>query len=94
MIQGRALDVSAQGHWAKGDVHDALRYATRAIELEPYREAAYVRLMRIQADVGNRAEALLVYERFRQRLLDDLGVPPGPEAEAAHTALLRVDVSR
>jgi DNA-binding SARP family transcriptional activator len=88
---GRAVDVSARGYRALGNMREAVRMATRAIEIEPYRESAYVTLMQIHLDNGDRAEALRVYERCRTRLRDELGVPPGPEAEAAHRGALHAD---
>ena len=38
---------------------------------------------------GNVAEALLVFERLRVRLRDDLGAVPGSEVQALHSRLLR-----
>jgi DNA-binding SARP family transcriptional activator len=37
---------------------------------------------------GNRAEALLVHDRLRTLLRDELGIPPGPEVQAVHARLL------
>jgi len=37
---------------------------------------------------GNRAEALLVYERLRTVLRDELGSAPGPQSQALHARLL------
>jgi predicted ATPase/DNA-binding SARP family transcriptional activator len=38
---------------------------------------------------GRQADALAAYERVRARLADELGVPPSPELQAAHLAVLR-----
>jgi SARP family transcriptional regulator, regulator of embCAB operon len=37
---------------------------------------------------GNVAEALLVYDRLRVLLRDDLGVPPSPAVQAVYRRLL------
>jgi DNA-binding SARP family transcriptional activator len=60
------------------------------IELEPYREAAYVLLMRAHAAAGGRARALQSYERLRALLADELGVSPSPVSEAAYLEILRM----
>ena len=43
---------------------------------------------------GRDTEALLVYERTRETLADELGVSPSPELSALHTALLRGELGR
>ena len=62
--------------------------ATEAVALEPYREHAYLQLIRAQAAAGNRAEALHTYERCRRLLAEELGVSPSPQTEAAYLAAL------
>ena len=52
--------------------------------------------MRAHAAVGNRAEALRVYERCRSLLSEELGVPPSSQTEAVYldiltAVLIRVD---
>ena len=58
------------------------------MELEPFRESGYRRLMEAYAAAGDRAESLRVYERCRRLLADELGAYPSPETEAAYRALL------
>lgn len=41
---------------------------------------------------GRRAEALDCYATTRRRLADELGIDPGAELRAVHTAVLRGDV--
>jgi hypothetical protein len=52
-------------------------------------EVVLLRLMLAHAAAGNRASALLVYERCRARLADDLGTSPGAAIQALHLDLLR-----
>ena len=49
----------------------------RLISRSPFRETGYSLLMRALFAQGNAAEALLVYERLRRLLYDELGtIPP------------------
>ena len=52
------------------------------IELEPFRETGWQRLIRALADGGNRAEALRAYTQCKKLLADELGIAPSPETEA------------
>jgi SARP family transcriptional regulator, regulator of embCAB operon len=67
----------------------AVRHAKEAVAIEPFRETSYQLLMRAHAAVGNRAEALRVYERCRSLLSEELGVPPSPQTEAVYLDILR-----
>jgi LuxR family maltose regulon positive regulatory protein len=59
----------------------------RAIEAEPLAEVLYQRLMAAYSRLGQRAEALLVYQRCRLALLSNLGVSPCPETQALYSML-------
>jgi len=65
----------------------AIQHAEEILEVEPYRETAYQELMRLHATMGNRAEALRVFERCRTRLRSELGTTPSPETEAVWRAI-------
>ena len=67
----------------------AVKHAREAVALEPFRETSYQLLMRAHAAVGNRAEALRVYERCRNLLSEELGVHPSPQTEAVYLEILR-----
>jgi SARP family transcriptional regulator, regulator of embCAB operon len=67
----------------------AVRHAREAVALEPFRETSYQLLMRAHAAVGNRAEALRVYERCRSLFSEELGVSPSPQTEAVYLEILR-----
>lgn len=54
----------------------------------PLREAFYEQLMVAMCLAGRRAEALEVYRRARRVLIDQLGIPPGPQLRAAQQAIL------
>ncbi len=67
---------------------NADRAAHRLVEREPFRESGYAMLMEVHAARGDIAEALLVYERLRVLLRDELGIPPSARVAALHDRLL------
>ncbi|HET6952815.1 MAG TPA: AAA family ATPase, partial [Acidimicrobiales bacterium] len=83
-----ALELTGQAAAASGDVETALAAAEEAVRRAPLRESAHRTLLTALAAAGNRAEALLAYQRLRRSLADELGVDPSPETEAAYLALL------
>ncbi|WP_433712932.1 BTAD domain-containing putative transcriptional regulator [Nocardia sp. CA-084685] len=62
---------------------------TELVARHPVRERLIAALMRALAAAGRGAEALIVYQRAREVLADELGVDPAPELSALHIALLR-----
>jgi DNA-binding SARP family transcriptional activator len=60
----------------------------RLIELAPYRETGYQILIEALERNSNTAEALLVYDRLRVLLRDELGIAPSPDLQSVHRRLL------
>jgi predicted ATPase/DNA-binding SARP family transcriptional activator len=67
---------------------------TDLVAAHPVRERLVAALMRAFVATGRDTEALLVYERMRETLADELGVDPSPELSALHVALLRGELGR
>lgn len=84
----RGLDVLAQVSVVNGEAALALQYAGEAVDVEPFRETGYQRLMRLHAEMGNRGEALRVFARLRELLRDELGTSPSPQTEAVYLQIL------
>ena len=84
----RALDCITDAALSLGYPEAATAAASEAVALEPYREHAYLQLIRAHAASGNRAEALHTFERCRRLLAEELGVSPSPQTEAAYLAAL------
>ena len=71
-----ALESLADRLIAAGLYCDAARAALAAISAEPLRESAQARLLRVHLAEGNQSEALRAFERYREQLLDELGLEP------------------
>jgi ABC-type transport system substrate-binding protein/DNA-binding SARP family transcriptional activator len=87
-IRVHALSVLAESCIRLGDAHEAARWASELVALEPFRESGYRQLMQAHVAAGNRAEALRVYDRCRRLLAEELGTYPSPETEAVYRGLL------
>ena len=73
---------------AAGAAVEVLRMLEQWVAESPLDEAAHALLIRALHRTGQRWQAFDVYRSVRRRLVDDLGVEPGPELAAAHTAAL------
>jgi DNA-binding SARP family transcriptional activator len=90
-IRLRALECVAEaGVGLGGPELAATERAGRAlIETSPLRESGYVYVMRALMARQNVAEAMLVYDRLRTALRDELGIAPSPRVQALHAELLQ-----
>ena len=71
-----------------GDLAGAVRAARRRVQLQPLEEAGYRTLMRLQADVGDRAGAVSTYHHCASVLERELGIAPDAETRAAFQRLM------
>ena len=87
----RSLECVAAGALAIGgpELAAAERSAKRLTQLAPYRESGYRLLIQALAARESVAEALLVYERLRQILRDELGASPSAATRALQHQLLK-----
>ena len=87
----RALECVAEaGMGLGGPELAATERAGRAlIEVSPFRESGYMHLMRALVARDETAEALLVYDRLRTSLRDELGVSPSARMQELHAQLLQ-----
>jgi DNA-binding SARP family transcriptional activator len=93
-VRVRALEALCEARMAEGRAGEAATVATELVELDQFNEPAHRLLVTALARGGNRAQALLAYERCRRLLADELGVDPSPETKTTYIALLTVDVPR
>lgn len=83
-LRRRALDNLtglAERRRAAGDLEAALHAAERAVELDPYAEELYQRVMSLYRELGRRDGARRTYEALETRLRD-LGVTPNARSRA------------
>jgi DNA-binding SARP family transcriptional activator len=73
---------------AAGDHDGAAALAEQALADDPYDEVVLRALMQAHLSARRPASALGVYARVRERLAEDLGVPPTAETEALHARAL------
>jgi len=90
-LRVRAIEAYAGAALGVGgtELAAATRAGRRLVELEPYRESGYRILMEALDREGNAAEAVLVYDRLRTLLREELGVTPSPATQQLHRRLLR-----
>ncbi len=74
-----ALAAAASRCERDGAIAKGLAYTQRLIESDPLAEHSQRRLMRLHYLRGDRAAAIAAFERFEQRLKDDLGTRPSAE---------------
>jgi DNA-binding SARP family transcriptional activator len=85
----RGCLVAARAAHDIGDHEAAVEFAGRALEVDPLTEAAWLVRMRSLAQTSQPLEALRCYSQMRRVLAEELGVEPGPEAQALYMSLLR-----
>jgi DNA-binding SARP family transcriptional activator len=85
----RSLELLADVSLRLGDPTAAVRFAKLSEEIQPFRESAYEREMRAEMQMGNRAEALQIYERLRRLLADELGADPSSSLQAVFLEALQ-----
>jgi DNA-binding SARP family transcriptional activator/predicted ATPase len=82
-----ALVVLADFYEQRGEFGLARQMTQRQVIMESWREEAHRQLIRLLAREGLRSAALAQYERCRQALLAELGVPPTNETVELYVAI-------
>lgn len=72
-----------------GHAADVVRELGPLIAEHPHREGLRARLVMALAASGRQVDALAAYDSARSWLVEEYGVDPGPELQAAHAAVLR-----
>ena len=84
-IEVSALEVLARACLSiQGREREAVSAARQTVSRAPFRESGQSLLMRAMVAEGNVAEALLVYERWRVSLNEELGIAPSVALSALH----------
>jgi len=81
-------DLACEAQVRRGDLAGAVAAARRRIELQPLEEVGYRTLMRLQADLGDRAGAVSTYHHCASVLERELGIIPDPQTRQAFERLI------
>jgi len=83
----RALERLAELNGRLGRFVEARGRCLQILERKRCRESTWQQLMRLHAAMGERAEALRIYERCRETLHSELGVEPDSTTQALYESL-------
>lgn len=78
----------------RGEYDQALNFTERMLEIEPWDEAAMRQLLRLMAYMGKRNSALVKYDQFESRLMDELGVEPTSETRSLRQQIIGMATER
>ena len=84
----RTHDVLARVWLQLGDHAAAVHAARAVIDLAPFLETAYARLMEGHLGAGNRAEAITAYGEVRSLLADTMGIEPTARIQSLYEQAL------
>ncbi len=84
-----SLEIASEAAAASREWESAREAAEEIIAREPYRESAYVLLMKALAGAGNVGEAMRAYNRCCEVLDQELGTSPSRPTREAFLALMR-----
>jgi len=84
----RTCDVLTQVWLALDNATAAIPHARHVVDLAPYRESSYARLMECHIANGDRAEALHVYGEVRDLLVGEMGINPSVRVEELYQLAL------
>ncbi|HEX6686245.1 MAG TPA: BTAD domain-containing putative transcriptional regulator [Candidatus Limnocylindrales bacterium] len=97
----KVVSLAGERHAALGRYGEVMVAAGRAAEVlpaleeaaatQPLDEAAQARLIRAYQAAGRRWQAFEVFHQVRHRLIEELGVEPGPELSSAHITVLQAE---
>jgi DNA-binding SARP family transcriptional activator len=88
------LDVTtrwAQAELSRRNQAPVIETLTHVIHEQPFAERLVAVLMRALYAAGRTADALEMYQQTRARLVEQLGVEPGPELQQVHRSILRAE---
>ena len=88
-LAARSRHLVARAALAAGDLGTGVEAAEQALDEDPFDEESLRLVMAALAAQGRSSSALVMYERMRARLADELGTSPSEVTDAAHIAVLK-----
>jgi tetratricopeptide (TPR) repeat protein len=76
-----------------GQYHEAIEVCHRALQVDPLYEESHRQLMLYHYNRGERTQALQIYEDYRRRLAEELGLSPSPRMEELRQQIIQGRVS-
>ena len=86
-----AEEAATSAALALGQHRDVVARLRHLVAAHPFHEQFTSQLMVALYRSGRQADALATYDETKQRLAEELGLDPGPDLQALHTAVLRQD---
>jgi predicted ATPase/DNA-binding SARP family transcriptional activator len=83
-----ALEWLAEARLRLGEHDDLVGVLETRVRRHPYRERSWAQLMLALYRSGRQADALSAYQRCRRRLIEELGIEPGPALHELNRAIL------
>jgi DNA-binding SARP family transcriptional activator len=80
---------ATQSAMQSGRFREALDLAYTTVHIDPSSESAHRALMRAHAEMGEIGRSLRIFESYRERLADELGVDPSQSIRDLHLHLLQ-----
>ena len=91
LVVSRAARELSERAQVAGELPGAIRWARKAIDVEPHSEPLLRRLIELLTRSGDRAGAMRVYDAWKRRLEADVGISPAAETQRLVDALLAAD---
>ena len=89
-MMGQVLETLVVQFRSNGEHKQALLFARRSLQLDPWQEEAHRQVMLLLARTGQVSAALHQYQQCRQTLREELGVEPAPQTEALYARILEL----
>jgi DNA-binding SARP family transcriptional activator/WD40 repeat protein len=89
----RAIELTLDAELAAGRHGEVTGELEALVAAHPLRERFQAQRMLALYRAGRQSEALEAYRQARERLVDEIGVEPGPELQRLHAAILAQDPS-
>jgi hypothetical protein len=90
-LEGRALEQLMAAELARGREREILAELRQLVTEHPLRERLQGQLMLALYRTGRQADALEAYRRYREALVDELGLEPGADLRELEAAILNQD---
>ncbi len=82
-----AITLIGKWHENEGTPEKAISFYHRGLEIDDLAEEFYYALIKCNKELGNKAEAIKIYNRCKKILSTQLGIEPSPETERIYASI-------